>query len=304
MFRRILKAGNLKYALTNGEPCVETIAPGEMVRIECEINCNAGIITDLDSVVSPETVRLPFVNAATGPLHVAGARPGQVLAVTIHEMELDDIGYTALWPGIGMFPDWVRKREFGHHTRAMRVADGFVHWSETKRLPIHPMVGVLGVAPVHGGVLTVDNGTHGGNLDVQEIGPGTTTLFAVNQEGAGLYVGDCHALQGDGECVGMGATEIGARVTLSVALRDKPARMTWPRIESETHIATLGCARPLEDAMRLAFEDMVYWLADDFGFTDEEAYMFLGQIAEARCTQVVNPKYTYICKVAKAHLRP
>jgi amidase len=202
-----------------------------------------------------------------------------------------------------MFPDWVRQKEFGIHTRAMAVNNGVVHWSETRKLPIKPMIGVLGVAPVHGAVLTVDNGVHGGNLDVQEITTGSTILFEVHQEGASLYVGDCHALQGDGECVGFGATEIGARVTLSAELRDKPARMTWPRIETDTHIATLGCARPLEDAMRIAFEQMVYWLADDYGFTEAEAYMFLGQIAEARCTQVVNPKYTYICKVAKTVLR-
>ena len=55
--------------------------------------------------------------------------------------------------------------------------------------------------------------------------------------------------------------------------------------------------------MRIAFEQMVYWLADEYGFTEETAYLFLGQIAEARCTQVVNPKYTYICKVPKALLR-
>lgn len=245
---------------------------------------------------------MPFVNPATGPLLVDGAKPGQMLAVRIEAMELDEIGYTALWPGMGMFPDWVRQKEFGIQTRAMVVRDGFVHWSAERKLPIQPMVGVLGVAPVHGAVLTVDNGVHGGNLDVQEIGPGSTVLFAVHQEGAALYVGDCHALQGDGECVGMGATEVGARVTFSVELRDKPARMTWPRIETETHIATVGCARPLEDAMRIAFEQMVWWLADEHGFTESEAYLFLGQIAEARCTQVVNPKYTYICKVAKRHL--
>src|ERR1700677_4438338 len=124
------------------------------------------------------------------------------------------------------------------------------------------MVGVLGVAPVHGAVLTVDNGAHGGNLDVQEIGPGNTIIFPIEHDGAQLYVGDCHALQGDGECVGCGATEIGARVSLSVDLRDKPKRMAWPRIETPTHIATIVCARPLEDAMRMAFEQMVYWLPD------------------------------------------
>jgi amidase len=301
--RTIPKAGHLKYALSATDTCIDEIRPGEQVTVECEINCNEGLITSTASKLSSETVRFPFVNPATGPLRVVGARPGQVLAIHVHAMELDEIGYTALWPGIGMFPDWVRQKEFGIQTRAMEVRNGFVHWSDSRKLAIKPMIGVLGVAPVHGAVLTVDNGTHGGNLDVQEITTGSTVLFEVQQEGASLYVGDCHALQGDGECVGMGATEIGARVTLSVELRDKPARMTWPRIETDTHIATLGCARPLEDAMRIAFEQMVYWLADDYGFTDAEAYMFLGQIAEARCTQVVNPKYTYICKVAKSCLR-
>lgn len=301
--RRVPKDGNLKYALSATDACIDEIRPGERVTVECEINCNAGLITDISSKLTPDKVRLPFVNPATGPLRVAGARPGQVLAVTIHDMELDEIGYTALWPGIGMFPDWVRQKEFGIQTRAMAVKDGFVHWSSGLKLPVRPMIGVLGVAPLLGGTPTIDNGPNGGNLDVQEITTGSTVLFEVNQEGAALYVGDCHAIQGDGEANGMGATEIGARVTLSVAIRDKPARMTWPRIETETHIATLGCARPLEDAMRISFEQMVYWLAEDYDFTEAEAYMFLGQVAEARCTQVVNPKYTYICKVPKAFLR-
>ena len=302
MTRTIAKEGNLKYALSATDASIGSIETGETVQVECEINCNAGVITSTESKVSPELVKIPFVNPATGPIAVTGARPGQMLAVAIHSMDLDPIGYTALWPGLGMFPDWVRQKEFGIQTRAMQVSGGFVHWDDRRKLPIAPMVGVLGVAPVHGAVLTVDNGTHGGNLDVQEIGPGNTVMFPIEQDGAQLYVGDCHALQGDGECVGMGATEIGARVTLSVSLHDKPARMTWPRIDTPTHIATLGCARPLEDAMRIAFEQMVYWLADEYGFTEAEAYLFLGQVAEARCTQMVNPKYTYICKVAKERL--
>ena len=195
--RIIPKAGNLKYALSATDACVTEIRPGEHVTVECEINCNEGLISSTASQLSPDRVRFPFVNPATGPLRVAGAKPGQVLAVQIHAMDLDAIGYTALWPGIGMFPDWVRQKEFGIHTRAMEVSNGFVHWSDKRKLPIKPMVGVLGVAPVHGAVLTVDNGTHGGNLDAQEITIGSTVLFEVQQEGASLYVGDCHALQGD-----------------------------------------------------------------------------------------------------------
>jgi acetamidase/formamidase len=54
--------------------------------------------------------------------------------------------------------------------------------------------------------------------------------------------------------------------------------------------------------MRIAFEEMINWMEDDWKIPAAEGYMLLGQIAEARCTQVVNPKYTYICKVNKALL--
>jgi acetamidase/formamidase len=226
-----------------------------------------------------------------------------MLIVEILDMELEGLGFTALWPGIGIFPDWVRRKEFGRQTRVVEVRDGVVHWSDKVKLPVRPMIGVAGVAPVHGAVLTVDNGPHGGNLDVQEVCPGSSIMFRVQREGAHLFLGDCHAIQGDGECNGMGAIEIAAVLTVRVNRRPAPSRMTWPRIETPTHICTLGCARPLEDAMRTAFEEMVYWMEDEFGVKAPEAYMLLGQIAEARCTQMVNPKFTYICKVSKEILR-
>src|SRR6201999_1992674 len=133
----------------------------------------------------------------------------------------------------------------------MEVKDGFVHWNDKLKLPIRPMIGVAGVAPVHGAVLTIDNGAHGGNLDVQEITSGNTVMFRVNHDGAHLFLGDCHAIQGDGEANGMGAIEIAMTLTVKVSLTKAPARLNHPRIETATHICTLGCARPLEDAMRI-----------------------------------------------------
>lgn len=42
------------------------------------------------------------------------------------------LGYTALWPGIGIFPDWVRKKAFGIQNRNVVVKEGIVHWSGTR----------------------------------------------------------------------------------------------------------------------------------------------------------------------------
>ena len=298
----VSKAGNIKYALSGSESYVAKVSPGETFVLECAININDGVLTHTGQQLTASDVTVPFVNGATGPVEIAGAKAGDMLTVEVLDMTLEGLGFTALWPGIGMFPDWVRHKEFGRQTRVMEVKNGFVHWSDKVKLPVRPMIGVMGVAPLLGAVPTVDNGPNGGNMDIQEFTTGNAVMFRVNKDGAHFFAGDCHAIQGDGECNGMGATEIAAVLTLRVSLSKAPARLTWPRIETPTHICTTGCARPLEDAMRIAFEEMVYWMEDDYGIPAPEAYMLLGQIAEARCTQVVNPKYTYICKVSKETL--
>jgi acetamidase/formamidase len=302
MTQRISKIDNIKYALSGHDRLIASVEPGETFVVETAINVNDGTIRHLGQQLTEADVVLPYVNGATGPIEVRGSKAGDMLKVEILNMELDRLGFTALWPGIGMFPDWVRRKEFGIQTRVVEVKDGLVHWNEHLKLPVKPMIGVIGVAPVHGAVLTLDNGPHGGNMDVQEITTGNSVMFRVNQDGAHLFMGDCHAIQGDGECNGMGAIEIATVLTVRVQLAKAPARLNHPRIETPTHYCTLGCARPLEDAMRLAFEEMVYWMEDDWNIPAAEGYMLLGQIAEARCTQVVNPKYTYICKVDKSVL--
>ena len=302
MSKRVSKANNIKYALSADDRYIAAVDPGETFVVECAINVNDGTIRHLGQQLTEADVTMPFVNGATGPIEVRGSKAGDMLKVEIVNIELDKLGFTALWPGIGMFPDWVRRKEFGIQTRVVEVKDGRVHWNDHLKLPVKPMIGVLGVAPVHGAVLTVDNGPHGGNLDVQEITTGNTVMFRVNKDGTHLFMGDCHAIQGDGECNGMGAIEIAATLTVKVSLEKAPRRLNHPRIETPTHICTLGCARPLEDAMRIAFEEMVYWMEEEWKIPAAEGYMLLGQIAEARCTQVVNPKYTYICKVDKGIL--
>jgi amidase len=294
--------GEVKYALSAREEFVAEIVPGEIFEVETELNIGGHLIKSLDERLTEHDVTLPFVNPATGPIRVRGAKPGDMLTVEVIDVGVHGIGYTALWPGIGIFPDWFRRKEFGIQNRNVRVEDGIVHWSESTKLEAKPMIGVIGVAPIAGGTLTIDNGTHGGNLDIQEVTNGNRISFPVYHEDAYLYVGDVHALQGDAECNGMGAIEIRGHLTLRVSLEPAPKSLVWPRIETPTHLCTIGCARPLDDALRISFEEMVRWLEEDYGIPPNESYMLLGQIAEARCTQMVNPKYTYVCKVAKRYL--
>ncbi|MCX8213698.1 MAG: acetamidase/formamidase family protein [SAR202 cluster bacterium] len=106
-----------------------------------------------------------------------------------------------------------------------------------------------------------------------------------------VHIGDMHARQGDGEVCGAGGIEAGGRVRIRCELTDLPSAMIWSRITNDTHIMIAAQARPAEDAFRIALEEMVIWLEDDYGFSRGEAYLFLGQVLEERCTQYVDLRY-------------
>jgi acetamidase/formamidase len=165
------------------------------------------------------------------------------------------------------------------------------------------MLGVVGVAPPAGeAFLNSRNGPYGGNLDAQELTTGATVILPVFVEGALLHVGDMHALQGDGEICGWGGIETRGRASLTVELAEKPASMTMPRFENPTHVGAFGCARPAEDAFRQSTFELIGWMVEEYGFAREEAFMLLGSVMEARCTQFVNPTFTYVSKVKKEYV--
>ena len=296
-----LAKGEVKFTLSNAHSPAATVPPGTRVRIETELNIG-DVLRNVGDTFEPSMINLPYANGATGPVAIEGATPDHVVVCDIEEMELVPPGFTALMPGFGPFVDWIRRRDFGVHARVVDVVGGEVLWSDKVRIPVQPMVGVIGTAPLLEAVSTIDNGPHGGNLDVQEMGPGCRVYLPVSVDGALFYLGDCHAVQGDGELCGIGAIEIRTRTTVRLDLAPKPQRMVWPRIETEEHIGAVACARPLEDAFRLAVEELVGWMVADHGFEPHEAVLLLGQVAEARCTQLANPKYTYVAKVAKRYL--
>lgn len=89
---------------------------------------------------------------------------------------------------------------------------------------------------------------------------------------------------------------------MTVNIAPKPRRMSWPRIVNDTHLIAIGCARPAEDAFRIATEQLVYWLADDYDMDERDAFLLLGQVLEARCTQFVDPLYTYVAKINREYL--
>jgi acetamidase/formamidase len=295
--------GTVHHTLAASHPPVVSVEPGQRLRVETELNIGDHL-RELGDRFDISMAAPPFLNGATGPIHVRGSTVADMLVVDIEQMELIPPGFTAVAPGLWPFLEQGQPPIGGGSVphRVVDVRDGNVIWDARTRIPIRPMVGVIGTAPALEAISTMDCGPHGGNLDVQEFGPGTRIYLPVNVDGALLYVGDCHAVQGDGELCGFGAIEIRTHVTMRVDLAPCPVEMKWPRFEDEHHIGVVACARPLEDAFRIAARELARWLAGDFGFSLSDAVLLLGQVAEARCTQLVNPHFTYVCKIAKRYL--
>ncbi|MHB9052144.1 MAG: acetamidase/formamidase family protein, partial [Thiomonas delicata] len=143
---------------------------------------------------------------------------------------------------------------------------------------------------------------HGGNMDVPDMGPGSITYLPVRSAGARLFIGDAHACQGDGEVCGT-AVEFASTTTIHVDLI-KNWDIAWPRLETDQLVMAIGSARPLEDATRIAYHELVRWMAKEYGFELWDAYMMLSQCGQVRLGNFVDPKYTVGAAIRKKYLKP
>lgn len=252
-------------------------------------------------------------NPVSGPVFVEGAEPGDALRVEIVRMTpTRDTGWTRsvlaahvlepAWVARGLPPrervTWLIDRE-QLTARLQDPAPGL----QGLVLPLAPMIGCFGVAPRLGQALSNSGcAENGGNMDYRGFGPGTTVWFPVAVPGALFALGDCHAVQGDGEIVGTGIeTTFEVEVRLHV---DKQRQLTWPRGETATDIFSIGNARPLEQALQHATTDMLNWLMADWGLSINAASQLMGQVVRYDVGNVYNPAYTMACCIPKKWLPP
>lgn len=249
-----------------------------------------------------------------GPIAIAGAEPGDTLVV--HILKVRPNRDTAVSTQGGRFgalvPDqataflndrFPRGRYVWRLDRQRKTGTVDLPGSTLKQVtvPLRPMLGRVAVAPegdeAFGGLWP---GPFGGNMDASDVREGTAVHLPVFHPGALFYFGDGHALQGDGEVCGSGL-ETSMEVAFRFELRKKKA-IAWPRLEDAEHIMVAGSARPLSDALRIAFVELVEWLVADHGFAKEDAYQLVSQVATVRVANMVDPLYTVVAKFPKALL--
>ena len=282
---------------------VLTVWPGDTIRT-----------TTIDSggVDEHGVTRALFGNPQTGPFYIAGANPGDTLVVHIKRLHLnrdyadslDALVPRVLGPrlaadarDLGKPVRWTLDRERGT-ARPESPTDRL----KAFEVPVHPMLGGLAVAPGFGSapISTGDTGRFGGNMDFNEVVEGNTVYLPVFQPGALLYVGDAHALQGDGE-TSQYALETSMDVELTVdVVRDRSIAM--PRVESETEIMALGQAGSLDDAVRVATAGIAEWLQQDYGLTLSETAQVLGSSARYVVVNLAGRSVGVAAKIDKARL--
>ena len=261
------------------EPVLE-IEPGETVTFETN-DCFTGQITSEDDLVTE--IDFGQVNSATGPVAVKGAEPGDSLVVELLEVKPAETGFATLIPGFGQLIEHVQ----APLTRLFKVEDGVIEMNERVRFPARPMVGVVGVATAGETLTNGLAGRHGGNLDNHLHGPGARIYFPVRQPGGMFAVGDMHASMGDGEICFTGV-EIAGEVTARFDLL-KGKQATWPVTELADRWVAHATAEVFDDALKLCSEEAARLLVDEWGFSIEDAFIFLSVACDAGIAQACKP---------------
>jgi len=249
-----------------------------------------------------------------GPIAIEGAQPGDTLVVEIlkvrpnRDTAVSTQGgrFGALVPDSGtafLNETFPRGRYVWRLDRAAMTGtvDLPTSAARTATIPLRPMIGRVAVAPE--GADAFDGlwpGDFGGNMDAADVREGTTVYLPVFHPGALFYFGDGHAAQGDGEVCGSGL-ETSMDVAFRFGLR-KGKAIAWPRFEDAEHIMVAGSARPLSDALRIGFVELVEWLVAEYGFSKPDAYQLVSQVAVVRVANMVDPLYTVVAKFPKRQL--
>lgn len=233
------------------------------------------------------------VLSISGPVFIQDAEPGDLLKITVHDIQFDTFGKMWMGQWMGILMDEVKKP----YLRKVDIIDGAVQFSERVRIPLRPMIGTIGVAPSEGEVPCLYPGTHGGNMDVPSAAPGNIVYLPVLVKGALLAVGDVHAAMGDGEVLGTGV-EIGSEVTLQVEVI-KDRTITNPRIELPESMEFIASHKDIMEASKQVTRDAIHYITEHSEFTFDEAYALVGQTGNLKFAQVVNPIYTVTMQVPK-----
>jgi len=253
-------------------------------------------------------------NPLTGPFYIANSKPGDVLVITLTKVLLNRPYANTTETFVSRsLPESIIK-QLGK-TRLVKwnldVKNGFAfpdtayeHLSNFK-VPLHPFLGCIGVAPSNkkNEELSFFSGTFGGNLDYSRFTQSATIYLPVFHEGAFLYIGDGHALQGDGEIAG-NALETSMDVTFTVkVIKNDSMKLTYPIIEDHVYMMAIGLNKSLDKALKIATGGLLDWLQAEYHLSLQEATQVMSTSIEYTIAEIADRDVEIVAKIKKEILK-
>lgn len=282
------------FAFSSDLPPVARVKQGEEVVMETH-DCFQGQLkseTDLLDKLDWE-----HVNPATGPVFIEGAMPGDMLRVDLQSLEVGDQSIMVTLPGEGALGDVIDVME----TTVLKLEKDEVVFKDKIRVPVKPMIGVIGVAPASGSVPNGTPGAHGGNMDCTLVREGASLFFTVGVDGALFGAGDFHAAMGDGEVVICGA-ETPGEFCFKARVVNELHGLPTPFLSDAEVVATIFSAPTLDEAASGATHAMVKFLTDFVKMPVNDAGMLMSLAGSLKFCQVVDPEKTVRFEFPKAVL--
>ncbi|MDA8344773.1 MAG: acetamidase/formamidase family protein [Thermaerobacter sp.] len=255
--------------------------PGQDLEIET-LDCFSNQIVSEEQTIGD--IDLGRVNPTTGPVYVDGARPGDLLRVSIEDIRTRDWGIVCTLPEIGVLQHTLDGRA---RTRRLPIKDGQVTFKDFE-FPSLPMIGVIGVAPAEGEVVNGQPGDHGGNMDNHLITAGSRVYFPVQVPGALFALGDLHASMGDGEICGTGVETAGT-VRLRLDVGERPAALDLPLVETDDAWWVVASADELDEAIEKASRSMQRLLMQAWGLDEVDAFLYQSIQGDLHICQYCKP---------------
>jgi acetamidase/formamidase len=281
------------YTWDEGNQPVITIESGDTVEVLTrDVSDNQiGPDSDGSAIASLDWDR---VYPLAGPIAVAGAEPGDTLAVEVLDLETQGWGWTAVLPGLGLLPD-----EFPDaYLRTFDLSDGESARLEGATIPLAPFMGTMGVCPAGARAVPVmPPGRFGGNLDTRQLVAGTTLYLPVQVEGALFSTGDAHGCQGDGEvCVTGLEAPMFARLRFTLEKgRSLPAPQyrtaagsLTPGADGGAWYGTTGIGGDLYAGAQDALRAMIDHITRTYGLSPEDAYLLSSLVVDLRISEIVD----------------
>src|SRR6266849_6202007 len=281
----------------NAQPPVLRINAGDTVALETMMHSHNQVVpgTTIEQI---KKLRTDFPgrgpHTVTGPIHVEGAEPGDVLKVTLNKIVPRAYGVNFNVPGMfGQFPNIYQDGQVKYlYLDLDRKVTEFL---PGVYIPVRPFPGTLGVARKEPGrYSTVPPGEFAGNLDIRDLVEGTALYVPVHVPGALLWTGDSHASQGNGE-VNLTAVETAYKefnITVEV-IKGRP--LAFPRIETPKSWITMGFDADLNKAWDQAKAETVTFLSAQRNVAAAQAAQLMMTVSDCRVSQVVNVKKGIHC---------